>query len=48
MEEDVSTITPASVLHTGLENTVNKVCHLIPMLAHVQTRICPEVFLPVM
>ena len=37
MEEDVSTIIPANVLHTGLENTVKKVCHLLPMLTHIQT-----------
>ncbi len=47
MEEDVSTIIPASVLHTGLENTVNKVCHPLPMLTHIQTWFFPEVLLPV-
>ncbi len=46
-EEDASTIIPASVLHTGLENTVNKVCHLLPILSHIQTVLCPWVFLPV-
>ena len=36
MEKDVSTIIPASVLHTGLENTVKKVCYILPILTHIQ------------
>ena len=36
-EEDVSTIIPANVLHTGLENTENKVCYLLCILTDIQT-----------
>ncbi len=42
MEEDVSTIIPASVLHTGLENIVNKVCPILPILTQIQKKTLPR------
>ncbi len=35
----MSTIIPANVLHTGLENTENKVCYLLCILTHIQTEL---------
>ncbi len=35
----MSTIIPANVLHTGLENTEKKGCYLLCILTHIQTEL---------